>query len=233
MKNGRAPARPFFSSLRLPCYSGPVNPVALSAFVDELEKIGAAAGLSTVSKARTGVKPISIQNLIKKHNEGSWLKKADSAGSPADVRGDSVDDPGAAPLPKRRGEVPTKDPGNIPQSEKTGQVPGANTQTPAFTSGEDMTAGNSRLRQRGEVPSQDNISVGSPNNRITPGPGRLGPVITNDVSAKRPRKGDTPTSDRDMNIVDRSDLRESATTVTGLGQSSTGIGAFNSPAEHT
>jgi hypothetical protein len=110
-------------------------------------------------------------------------------------------------------------------------VPGANTQTPVFTSGEDMTAGNSRLRRPGEVPTQNNIAVDEPNNRVVQ-PAARGPVISADVSAKKVRKGDTPTSDRDMNVVDRMDTRESTTTVTGLGQSSTNIGASNNPPEH-
>jgi hypothetical protein len=50
--------------------------------------------------------------------------------------------------------------------------------------------------------------------------------------AKKPRKkGDVPSMD-DVNAVDRYDQRENATTVTGLGQNSSGIGAFNQPGEH-
>jgi hypothetical protein len=233
-----------------------VNPASLASFADELGKIAASAGLAHIPKVRTGRRPISVDALLEKDKDGEWLrKKADSMGSPQDVRGDSVDDPGAVPLPKRRGEVPTKDPGNIPQSEKsgstplarrlermrarlgpaekTGTVPGANTQTPAFTSGEDARAGNSKARLPGEVPTQDNMSVGEPNNRIELRMGRLRPVITNDESAKRTRKGDVPTQNRDMNIIDRFDGRDSATTVTGLGQHSTNIGAMQNTVEHT
>lgn len=50
--------------------------------------------------------------------------------------------------------------------------------------------------------------------------------------AKKPRKkGDVPSMD-DSNSVDRYDQRENATTVTGLGQTSSNIGAGNQPGEH-
>jgi hypothetical protein len=50
--------------------------------------------------------------------------------------------------------------------------------------------------------------------------------------AKKPRKkGDVPSKD-DSNVIDRYDARDSATTVTGLGQSSSGIGSQNQPGEH-
>lgn len=164
----------------------------LAGFVDELEKI-AASDKWTVAKGRTGTRPISVDNLLKKHKDGTLYKEADAAGNPQDVRGDSGDDPGAAKMPHRQGEVPTKEVG-IPVTAKTGQIQGANTQTPAFTSGEDPFAFSEakRPRKKGEVPSKD-----------------------------------------DGNVVDRYDQRESATTVHGLGQNSSGIGAFNTPAEYT
>ncbi len=197
--------------------------------VDELEKISASHGLTEVSKSRTGVRPISVDNLIKKHNDGTlFKKKADSQGQPQPVRGSGADDPGAAQLPRRPGEVPTKDP-NTSMGTKLGMVPGASTQTLPVTTGEDMTAGNSKPRRPGDVPTQANMDTASPNGRITQPPGRL---VTNDQSAHKPKKGNTPTADSDMNKVDRYDQRDFATTVHGLGQSSTGIGAFNSPAEH-
>lgn len=204
----------------------------LAGFLDETVKIAAAHGRAHITKQRAGRRSISVDKLLDKDRKGTLWKKADSQGNPQDVRGDSVDDPGSAPLPKRRGEVPTRDPGNIPVGQKTGMVQGANAQTPALTSGEDMRAGNSKPRLFGELPTQNNMAVDEPNNRIEPRIGRLRPAITNDESAKRPKKGDTPTQNRDMNIIDRFDGRGEATTVTGLGQSSTNIGAFNSPSEH-
>lgn len=51
--------------------------------------------------------------------------------------------------------------------------------------------------------------------------------------ARRPKKkGDVP-SREDTDVVQRQDQRESATTVHGLGHSSTNIGAVNHPAEHS
>ncbi len=102
--------------------------------------------------------------------------------------------------------------------------------TMPVSSGEEMRAGNSKVRQAGDVPSQDSsIATDQPNSRIEP----RAQAFTADPSAKRPKRGDVPTSDRNMNLVDRNDLRESTTTVTGLGQNSSNIGAFNSPSEHT
>jgi hypothetical protein len=158
---------------------------------------------------------------------GAQEKQADSAGNPQDVRGDSCDDPGAAQIPHRKGETPTKGSDDISVSQKTGMSGYQEIMLPT-SSGEEMRAGNSKPRAYGEVPCQDQyIDVANAKSPIG------GRPITSDVSAKKPKPGDTPTSDRNMNIVDRYDQRENATTVTGLGQSSTGIGAFNSPAEHT
>lgn len=219
-----------------------MHPTTLGSFVDELEKIAISHGRMHVSKERSGRRPMSVTTMLKKDAKGALLKKhADSAGSPQDVRGGSDDDPGAAQMPKRKGEVPSRDPGNVPISQKTGSVKSAaggasyrlTDTTMPMTSGEDMRAGNSKPRQPGEVPTQDNISVSSPDGRVEPRMGRLKPVITNDESAKRIRKGDTPTRTDDINKVDRQDLRESATTVTGLAQNSTNIGAMQPVAEHT
>jgi hypothetical protein len=468
-----------------------VDSVRLESFLDELQKIAAAHGLSKVLKARLGRRPISAAKLIEKHNNGTWLKKhGDSQGNPQDVRGSGSDDPGAARLPRRPGQVPTTDPANIPMQAKVGAAepekkkekpsfsernpnlsqwgkatgagmgasgaqlgsslafmsqatkerpgdaameeyltrtapvpvlrpegpvlggahfsPGASSlggaaaggpagphvkvprdwknpatlahelghaeihksrlghliQNPVtmaaasagaplassvggfasgfsddprirragilaplvmqapqllyeagasvkglqkmrrggasagqllnagkmllpaygtyaagaaknvagaaagqavgggihgalkrraerkaglkkkegmyrltdgtlpMTSGEDMTAGNSKPRKAGEIPTQNNMNAAEPDGRIEPPAGRMHPVITNDESAKRPKKGNTPTSGRD-NVVDRYDQRDNATTVTGIAQHSTNIGAFNSPAEHT
>ena len=214
-----------------PCYSRTVHPATMAGFLDELEKISAAQGRAEVSKTRTGRRPISAETLVEKHNEGTWLKKhADSAGNPQDVRGDSVDDPGAAQPPKRQGEVPSKERGNVPEGQKTGMVPGANQQTQPFTSGEEtlVSPETRKPRQPGDVPTQGpaQAMIAPPGSGVVPGSTR--------GEAVHPRKkGDVPTRDRDLNIVDRNDLRESTTTVTGLGQHSTNIGASNNPAEHT
>lgn len=53
------------------------------------------------------------------------------------------------------------------------------------------------------------------------------------AEARRPKKkGDVP-SKEDGDVVQRGDQRDSVTTVHGLGQSSTNIGAVNHPAEHS
>jgi hypothetical protein len=327
----------------------------LYSFLDELEQIEKTSGI--FHRERAGRKPISMANLIDRHNELGHLprknkerlaKKADAAGSPQPVRGDSCDDPGAARIPRRPGEVPTKDPGNIPQSAKLGmplplrmaalsalgglgagaghvigsqfgpmgQVLGpglgvgagtlaglliavgpkgreqlhseihdprlysnlrgaaslenakervaahkyldrskdhsvlsamregftrpgkekksyrlSDTTLPT-TWGEDMTVDAAVPKKPGDVPTQGSLDVSSPVGRVE-GPRRYSVAVTNDQSAKRPRKGETPTQDRDMNTIDRLDMRDSATTVHGLGQHSTNIGCVNSPAEHT
>lgn len=62
-----------------------------------------------------------------------------------------------------------------------------------------------------------------------PGPFPMGESPNASPEAKKPRKkGDVPSKD-DSNVVDRYDAREFATTVTGLGQSSSDIGAMNHP----
>ncbi len=167
----------------------------LHGFLDELEKIGASRDQLEVHKVRTGTRPISVDNLVRKHNEGTLLKKADAAGNPQDVRGASSDDPNAAKASRRPGDVPTKDPGNIPENEKLGFMG-----PPGGTSSSPVPAGESPYSFQ---------------------------------EAKKPRrKGDVPSRD-DSNVVDRFDARESATTVSGLAQNSSNIGAFNNPAEHS
>jgi hypothetical protein len=223
----------------------------LAAFVDELEKISSSHGLTAVSKARTGVRPISVDNLIKKHNEGTLFKKkqADSQGNPQDVRGNSDDDPGAAKEPKRSGDVPSKERGDIPESQKTGGTPierllermrgrlkkeavwRLTDSTQPFTSGEEVAISpeSRKPRQPGDVPTQgpEQAMIAPPSG------GGISYGQARGEALRGRKKGDVPTRDRDMNLIDRVDLRESATTVTGLGQNSTGIGAFTSPAEHS
>jgi hypothetical protein len=208
-----------------------LKPVTLAAFADELGKIAAAHGLNVISKSRKGSRPISVSKLLQKDREGTLRKRkhADAQGNAQDVRGDACDDPGAAQIPHRKGEVPTKGSDDISVGQKTGMVPGANTQTSAVTSGEDTRMTPSVRPSPGDVPTQANMAVDQPNNRI--GPPTRG--ITFDQAAKKVRSGDVPTRTEDMNKVDRGDMRDNTTTVSGLGQSSTGIGAFNSPSEHT
>lgn len=188
-----------------------MEPQQLVGFLDELEKISAAHGRMRLSKSRSGRRPISVSRLLKKEKDGTlWkgasllealnnaydryyreagLKVADSQGNPQDVRGSGADDPGAAKLPRRLGEVPTKEP-NTPQSAKLGTVRGDVSPLPV-----------------GEAPNAN-------------------------PEARKPRKkGDVPSLD-DVNAVDRYDGRDSATTVHGLGQSSSNIGAMNHPTEH-
>jgi hypothetical protein len=209
----------------------PMHAAALIAFADELEKISAAHGRMHVSKGRVGRRPISVSTLLEKDKKGTLFKKADSQGNPQDVRGDSVDDPGAAKPPKCQVEVPTRG-ANIPEQEKTGYRLTDTTQP--FTSGEDMRAGNSKPRQPGDGPTQANMDVGEPNGRIEQPATRLRPVaITTDPGAKRPKRGDTPTRTDDINKVDAYDQRNNATTVTGLAQHSSDIGASNIAAEHS
>lgn len=47
-----------------------------SAFLDELQKLGASKGRLNISKSRTGTRPISVANLLKKDNAGTLHKKA-------------------------------------------------------------------------------------------------------------------------------------------------------------
>ena len=181
----------------------------LAGFLDELEKIAVAHGGSHVSKVRQGTRPISVDNLIAKHNDGTLLKQkgpritdeektADSMGSPQNVRGDSVDDPGAAKPPRRPGEVPSKGTGDIPIGEKLG-----------FSKKADP------VRSEGPGPIPNGESPFSYQEAVKP-----------------KKKGEVPSKD-DSNVIDRMDGRGEATTVTGLGQSSSNISATNHPAEHS
>lgn len=180
-------------------------------FLDELSKI-ASSDKWTVAKSRTGTRPISVDNLVKKHNEGELFREkvADAAGNPQDVHGDSVDDPGAAKLPKRPGEVPSKEVG-IPMQAKTGSPLEA-----VFRAFERYMA---------------QAKLGYVYGDVTPFPN--GEQTNFQPEARKPRKrGDVPSKD-DSNIIDRYDNRDSATTVHGIAQNSQGIGASNQPAEYT
>jgi hypothetical protein len=63
-------------------------------------------------------------------------------------------------------------------------------------------------------------------------PFSTGPADPAEARRPKKKKGDVP-SKEDGDVVHRADQRDSATTVTGLGQSSTNIGAVNHPAEHS
>ena len=224
-----------------------LSPFLFAGFANELAKLASAHGRMEVSKARTGRRPISVDKLIEKHNEGTLYKKADSAGRPEEVRGAGADDPGAAKLPKRPGEVPSKGVGDIPEDEKLGQVSWrafaaelrklagnqsyrlTDTTMPFLTGGPTSMSGPETLkpRQPGDVPTQEYMGL---DQSAMPIGGR---PITNDISAKKPKKGDVPTQDRDINLIDRVDQRDFTTTVTGLAQNSSGIGAGIGGGEHS
>jgi hypothetical protein len=162
-----------------------------AAFLDELEKISAAHGRMHVPKTREGRRPMSVHTLLKKDKDGTLYKKADAAGRAEPVASAGTDDPGAARIPKRPGEVPSKET-NYPDQSKIGEV--VRGETHPMTLGESPFAYQEAIKpkKKGDVPSQENI-----------------------------------------NVVDSYDQRNNATTITGLAQQSTGIGAFNSPSEHT
>lgn len=268
-------------------YSQPmeVGGPMLAAFVDELQKISVAQGRMRVPKAREGRRSISVENLLKKDRQGRLMKKhGDSQGNPQDVRGDSVDDPGAAKPPKRHGEVPTRG-SQIPEVEKDGaalpenalllhgstsaersrnflkdrtawgkergMTPEAMRQlgeehaktalqktgyrltdtTQPFTSGEEpaISAETRKPRQPGDVPTQTTQeAMISP-----PSGGGISFGQAKGEALRGRKKGDVPTRDRDINLIDRFDNRESTTTVHGIAQHSSDIAASNVAAEHS
>lgn len=82
---------------------------AVPAFLDELEKMAASHGVASIAKARTGRRPISVANLLKKDSHGKlFKKKADAAGRPQPVLASS-DDAGAVRPPKKPGDAPSKE----------------------------------------------------------------------------------------------------------------------------
>jgi len=164
-------------------------------------------------------------------------KSADSQGSPQDTAAGSVDDPGAAKAKKSPGDGPTQ--GNmIPLEAKYGSLKIAMGQGSVYSegpgpipTGETPGSGpeTKQRKQSGDVPTQE-VAVDRLKSAAFVAPG-ADPNST--AEGRRPRKkGDVPTRD-DLNSVDRNDLRESTTTVTGLGQSSSDIGAQNHPSEHS
>ena len=168
----------------------------------------------------------------------------DSAGQPDDVSGGWADE-GAAKPPKHPGELPpeaksttlsTKEGGVFDELEKIATVPGAMGSVNPMTTGENPLYG-PETRQRpspGDIPTQDN------NQNLVNRTERPGPQVSTATGAKPyvprgnqvQRRGDVPGMPKDPSAVDHMDGRGEATTVTGLAQNSTGIGAFQSPAEH-
>lgn len=201
----------------------------LSAFLDEMEKIAVSHGGMHIPKERSGRRSMTVTKLLERDKKGTLIKRADSEGNPQDVRGDSVDDPGAAQPPRRRGEGPSKERGNIPVEQKLGSYRLTDTTQP-FTSGEESTIypETRKPRQPGDVPTQTAQEA-----MISPPSGggiSFGQTMAEAVRGKK--KGDVPTRDRDLNLIDSYDQRDNATTVHGLGQHSTDIGATNTPAQH-
>ena len=132
----------------------------LAAFVDELEKIAAAHGLSNIPKHREGRRPISVDKLLLKEKDGTLYKRADSQGNSQPVRGAGADDPGAAQPPRRRGEVLTKTPNISSESEKLGEV--LRGEVSPFPTGDTSYSGYieaKKPRKKGDVPTQDNVNV--------------------------------------------------------------------------
>jgi len=91
--------------------------IAHAAFLDELEKIAvSSARLRIVAGERKGVRPIRVENFLKKEKDGTLYKDTgDQNKIAADVGGPVLPflagpyDPGEARRPKKRGEVPSKD----------------------------------------------------------------------------------------------------------------------------
>jgi hypothetical protein len=176
----------------------------LDGMLDELEKISVAHGrLNQLTKSRSGRRPISARALLDKDKAGKLFKKeADSAGRPESVRGAGADDVGAAKVPRRPDETPSREP-NIPHEEKLGDV------REAFRRAYDFYY--DRAGKVAQVPGETTQT--SP---LTTGG-------TPPIEAKRPRKkGEVPTLD-DVNVVDRYDGRDFATTVHGPSTTLSGI----------
>lgn len=234
-----------------------MSPASFAAFFDELEKISAARlhGKGVLS-SRTGRRPISATNLLKKEKDGklhkfTHVKEAftggDSAGHPSDVAG-GWEDEGAAKAPKRPSELPpeqksttmsTKEAAFFDELSKIATVPGAPGGVSPMTSGENPLA-SPETRQKpspGDIPTQDQ-SANIPTRTET-----AGPQISTATGVAPPtyaprgnqvqRRGDVPGMPKDPSAVDRMDGRGEATTITGLAQNSNDIGAFSGPTEHS
>jgi hypothetical protein len=135
-----------------------VSPITLAGFLDELTKIAASHGRMHMTKSRAGRRPMRVDTMLKKEKDGTLWKEGDSQGNPQDTRGSGADDPGAAKLPKRAGETPTKDP-NSPMESKLGEpVRGDNNPIP---NGEQLNFNPEakKPRKKGDVPSMDDVNV--------------------------------------------------------------------------
>lgn len=101
-----------------------VSAPMLEAFVDELEKIATSHGRMRLPKERKGRRPMSVTTLLRKEKDGTLFKESDAQGRPESVRGAGADDPGAAALPRRLNDGPTR--GSMVDTEaKTGGLLGA------------------------------------------------------------------------------------------------------------
>lgn len=127
----------------------------LAGFVDELGKIASAHGRMHVPKERKGRRSMTVDTLLKKEKDGTLFKEGDAAGAPQPVRG-GADGDGAAPLPKRPGEVPGR-PSMIPDSEKTGSTPYPD--VGPIPTGESPRLTPRAPKKRGDVPTQDDLNV--------------------------------------------------------------------------
>ncbi len=76
-----------------------------AAFFDELSKIAAARPQFKVPNLRSGKRPMSVETLLKKEKDGTLFKHSADVVHYSEGRAD----PGAAMLPKKRGEVPSRE----------------------------------------------------------------------------------------------------------------------------
>ncbi len=102
---------------------------SLTAFFDELYKIAASSERLAVPKSRSGRRPISVDTLLKKENDGTLFKKAFIQG---------YEDFGTGMSKKmKRGEVPSRD-ALPPNGREIGREGATNMQTQAASTLTDM-----------------------------------------------------------------------------------------------
>lgn len=128
----------------------------LAGFVDELEKIGSSHGRMQIPKERKGRRSMTVSTLLKKEKDGTLYKAGDAAGNPQPVRGGSSDEMGAATLPKRPGDVPTRGQ-MILSREKMGSTPYPDV-TP-FPMGETPPPAPRSPKKKGDVPTLDDLNA--------------------------------------------------------------------------
>ena len=190
-----------------------------SAFLDELAKIAFADSHMAIPKSREGRRPISADKLLDKDKKGELYKQSDVLGAlfrAYDSYLSKAADSQGNPQDTAAGSV--DDPGAAKAKKHPGDTPSRDSMIPL-----EQKYGSLRKAAMGQ------------GNVFSEGPGAVptGESPNMNPEAKKPRKkGDVPSMD-DSNAVDRYDQRENATTVTGLGQSSSNIGAGNQPSEHS